>query len=88
MLLYGEIEKTSALILGGRLLVFISLMYRSSHDVLPARPRFEVGEAVPTPQGVIAESISLENKPDTGCSVLFFWPWFSCSFRPWQPPSV
>jgi hypothetical protein len=49
--LWGKIEKTSVLILGGGLPVFISLMYRNSHDVLPARPRFEVGEAVPTPQG-------------------------------------
>jgi hypothetical protein len=33
------------------LLDFIRLMCRSSHDVFSARPRFEIGEAVPTPQG-------------------------------------
>ena len=48
MLLYGEKIKTSVRIHGGGLLDFVKLMYRNSHDVLPARPRFEVGEAVRT----------------------------------------
>jgi hypothetical protein len=47
----GKIKKTSVLIHNSGLLDFIRLMYRSSHDVFSARPRFEIGEAVPTSQG-------------------------------------
>jgi hypothetical protein len=47
----GKNEKPSVLIHGGGSLDFVKLMYRSSHDVFSARPRFEVGEAVRTRSG-------------------------------------
>jgi len=51
MLLYGGKIKNSARIHGGGLLDFVKLMYRSSHDVFSARPRFEAGGALRTRSG-------------------------------------
>lgn len=55
--LRGKIEETNVLIHGGGLLDFIRLMCRNSHDVSSDRPRFEVGEAVRTPQGSDCEAV-------------------------------
>jgi len=49
--LRGKNKITSVRIHGGGMLDFVKLMYRSSHDVFSARPRFEVGKAVRTRSG-------------------------------------